>query len=133
MTTTQPQHLEPKFATYYWLDGPGLAAWFREEGLVPENEKASPQTASVVRAVKRWDAGERASIWSADRWLIYSGRHLSELPDELWLEGPYHFDDEAKEEALRLLGEIPLRHVAQRFGVAPATVRYWRERARAAA
>lgn len=63
-----------------WLDGPELAKFVLEHHGV----KARIGEADRGR-VSEWAAGSPASVCIADRVLTALGRHLHELPAEVWL------------------------------------------------
>jgi hypothetical protein len=88
--------------TSEWLDGPGLVAWLNEQRLlyVDEDEAASKRGgaagngyftgydaahASFMRRTRDWQSGGIASVYTVDKFLIHHGRHLSELPDDLYI------------------------------------------------
>lgn len=73
------------WTTAEFADGPKFAAWLRTKDL-PEGTKKTGEVASLYRRLSAWEAGERVKLASADRWLTYLGLHLSETPDDLWLE-----------------------------------------------
>ena len=68
--------------TAQWLKGPGLAAWLERHGLT----SPSLQLGHHARRVRDWKHGGTASVQVADEVLVKLGYHLSELPDDLWLE-----------------------------------------------
>lgn len=74
-----------------WLDGPKLAGWLserlqqrrREAPITKEN--ASHDSMVLGRLIRRWAEGQEANVYTVDRWLIWLGLHLSDLPDSLFL------------------------------------------------
>jgi hypothetical protein len=67
-----------------WLDGPGLVHWLESHGL----DNPEIQLGFHARAIRHWRAGCKASVYVADRVLIKLGLHLSEIPDDLWVQPP---------------------------------------------
>jgi hypothetical protein len=81
------------FTTAAAAHGPRLVAWLREirvllpdlgPGDVPV-DRAPQLTASQVRRVSDWRRGARASFPVVDALLVHLDRHVSELPDDVWL------------------------------------------------
>lgn len=69
--------------TLNWLDGPGFVEWFDWAiGL-------SALTENQRRRTREWEKGESASVYTVDAWMISMGRHLSEVPDELYVGSPW--------------------------------------------
>lgn len=63
-----------------WVDGPRLTTWLDRHidvGSLCERDR---------KLLQRWRNGSAATVWTVDRVLIAYGRHLSELPDSLWLD-----------------------------------------------
>ena len=62
-------------------DGPKVAAWI---------EKNIPDYRSVKgddgKRVLEWSRGVSAGVFTLDTFLTKHGHHLSELPDDVWLE-----------------------------------------------
>ena len=104
-----------------YADGKAVAKWFKDNGLL-RGEIDSP----LYTQVKNWRAGDRAELDVLDRWLIYKGCYLWELPDEVWRVSLH-----AKVTSLLDRG-LPIRQIARELGCAPATVRYHRDRGVAA-
>ncbi len=122
-----------------WLNGARLVAWLEERGF--------PLTATEVgghdRAIRHWRDGGACSIFQADRLLTKLDVHLHEVPDGLWLEetpkkgsfvGPrrrFAYPPEVRAEAVRrvMVGEEPLKAVAQSVGCSPKAIRNWIARA----
>lgn len=108
-----------------WLDGPGFAAWLEENtDLVPERGSC------LEKSIQLWRDGAKPSVFTADDLLTPLGRHLSELPDELYVDPPpigRATPPAVKEEALEALrgGERPAS-VASRLGVTKVSVYRWR-------
>lgn len=71
----------PKWAYCECLDGRALAAWI-EDHVTDLGAQLNGQT----RTVQRWRNGASARIWTVDEVLTALGRHLSELPDEVWID-----------------------------------------------
>jgi len=118
--------LDPETAE--WLDGPRFTDWLLENGL---NSPAVQLDSRLERAFGRWRAGAKASVWIADAMLVALGLHLSELPDDLWVEEPNggagRLTEWAKAEILgRLHASEPVRQIAHQLGCSPGTVRHYR-------
>lgn len=74
MVTTEPQ----------WLDGPRLVCWLEGKGLF----SMQLQVGGLARRVSDWKKGTTANVFTADRVLTRLGLHISEIPDELWVDSP---------------------------------------------
>lgn len=109
-----------------WLNGPGFVRWLEEHCNVSQLED------NRQRTLRHYRAGAQASLASADRILTALGRHLNELPDELWDSNRRNArkPHAVKVSALRALADgTPVGQVAREAGVSTSTIRYWRKRA----
>jgi hypothetical protein len=63
-------------------DGRAVVAWMLLQGV-------DPAVGSETRRklIQRWEAGAQASFVKVDEVLVAHGFHVSELPDNAWLEG----------------------------------------------
>lgn len=113
-----------------WLDGPALVDWLRLHGL--ENVKAFGGT--VQAAITRWQRGARASVYSVDSLMVRLDLHLSEIPDDIWIDssrtGQKIDEDQRAELIARLEAGEKVKRLAQEFRVSPSTVRFHRDRQR---
>jgi len=64
-----------------WLDGPALVAWIESRW-----EFNFRQLGGHKVYLREWRAGNAACVYVADRVLLRLGLHLSEVPDDLFLE-----------------------------------------------
>lgn len=118
-----------------WADGPKFVAWLADKGLhIGEHEAGGKPLARRIRA---WATGEEdASFYLVDRVLVHFGRHVSEVPDDIWLEQRRNFgrrrgpvDAEVRVAALRMYeGGATAKDVSRRFGVDPRSLRVWAAR-----
>ena len=121
--------MNDRWQTCQWADGPKLAEWIDQQRVMPNG--TTRRRLPVEQTVDRWRKGGLVSVWAIDKWLAPRGVHLSELPDELWVVNRRRADQadpDVVAAALELLGKEPLKVIARRFGVAPSTVRYWRNK-----
>src|SRR5438128_701005 len=72
---------------------PQLLAEFLEgvlerAGIELQRRDIDPAGASLCRALKRWSepGGDPVRFSTVDRWAVYLGLHVSDFPDEIWLE-----------------------------------------------
>lgn len=72
---------QPDWTTSNWADGPKVAAWVKAHGHL----RNLPSSDSRVSRVAQWEKGVKAGVAALDRMLTSFGRHLSELPDDVWL------------------------------------------------
>lgn len=95
-----------------WLDGPRLYEWLKEHGL---DHPAIELGREHERAIRHWRDGRRANVYTVDRVLVALGLHLSEVPDDCWVDPPYRGElkPERRAEILRLIKDE---------GMAPGTV-----------
>lgn len=112
-----------------WLDGPKLVEWLGRYGLERSEHRLSEDH---IERLRRWGKGGKANVYVVDEILIRLGRHLSELPDSLFLAVTARnggMAPERREQLLRgLLSGAPLKAIAREVGCAVSTVRYHRNR-----
>ncbi len=71
-------------------DGPALYRWLEVRGELDRARFVGQ------RAILRWERGGQAKFEAVDRVLTALGRHVSELPDDIWREyDPWHWQREA--------------------------------------
>lgn len=70
-------------ATATQLHGRPLVAWLKDNGLDCPRQQLNP---TLERALSRWRSGGKADVYVVDEVLVCIDVHLSELPDELWIE-----------------------------------------------
>lgn len=126
--------------TAAWLDGPTFARWFRVEvlRLPPEGPQGVDYDTNLERTLRAWADGRAVTLQAADEALVRHGRHLHELPENVWRHPPKHprwtrnatKNRPAIEAAIRA-GERPSA-IAKRFGISDRTVRVIRKRLEAA-
>lgn len=112
-----------------FLNGPKVAAWFRERGLTSPRE----QLGELRRNFYHWEGGRQATVWAVDEVLVQLGwsPDLDQFPEEFW-EPP--INRKAKPPATRWLATALLREgktvmqVARGLGVSPESVRRWRDK-----
>lgn len=121
-----------------WLDGPKFVAWL--EGAT--GFTAEPHGASVKRRVTDWKAGAPVSIWKADDLLTHLGLHLSQVPDELWIDGRHRREAVAKkprplyptklrtEVVKRRLSGVALKRLTLETGISEGTIKRWTRESR---
>ncbi len=107
-----------------WLSGPGLYSWLLQNGL----DHIELQLGYHARMARHWRDGGTAHVYSADAVLCKLGLHLSEIPDELWIEDPRkgrRITPEMCDEIKRRITELgqPIKVVAREVGCDPKTVR----------
>lgn len=66
--------------TAKYADGPRVSAWISQNLAVD-----SKRDETTARRVYEWKSGGTAQFWCVDRVMGRYGRHVSELPDEVWL------------------------------------------------
>lgn len=87
-----------------WIQGPGLVVWLESHGLFSPDI----QLGFHARRIRHWREGKTADLHTADIVLTKLGLHLSEIPDELWLEEApkaRRYTDKDRKEMARRLGE----------------------------
>lgn len=119
-----------------YLNGPLFVAWCRDVGVLPpegDYQGGHHHDPSVQRRVWDWTHGKQTlNVYSADTLLTLAGWHISQVPDDLWIDKPPHktpvrVDDNAKRDAVsRVLegGQGPTE-VARTLGVHPRTIAGW--------
>jgi hypothetical protein len=69
------------YMTHDWVDRAGLAAWLEGQGIRPMD---------LPPAQQRWFTGRRdrepLSVGRVDQLMVTLYRHLSDIPDELWIK-----------------------------------------------
>lgn len=114
-----------------WLDGPRFLSWLEAD----YNFDSHAHGKTIERRANRWKHGECVSVWSADRFLIKIGLHLTLVPEDIWLPrkpGPLTYTrgnrptPEQKKEIIKRCGEgAPVAALAQEVGVTERTIRKW--------
>jgi hypothetical protein len=109
-----------------YADGPKLAAWLADEGYTFDKNLHPTED----RAIRYWLKGRAAKLATVDAVLCKVGRHICELPDEVWCEKPLQHRPRipagVKEEAIRRLREgSTVEAEARRIGCSPKTVQQW--------
>ena len=124
-----------------YASGPALYAWLSQHDRVPAGSKlkrTDPTLEALLRRMQRWRSGENASLDTVDRYMVYLGYHISDLPNEVWIPKPIPrkvgraIPAEIKEaalEAFRAGGRPSV--VAREFGVSEHSLHNWRRRAAA--
>jgi len=69
------------WTTARFADGPAVAAWLEERGIVPSGKT------NLGKRVYTWRAGSNADIFTLDQILCRTPYGLWELPESVWLEG----------------------------------------------
>jgi DNA-binding NarL/FixJ family response regulator len=111
-----------------WLDGRGFTYWLdsrRPErlGLLGESTERRLRNARALSG--------QLSVHTVDRIVTTLGLHLSDVPDEVWVERrPRRFHPpvppEERERAVRLrLSGTPATEIARTLGVSDRAVRSW--------
>ena len=72
------------WADAQWADGPKVAAWVDEH--CPERTPERRYGMATERRLREWRMGAAAQVWAIDRMLTEMGRHMWELPDDVWLD-----------------------------------------------
>lgn len=62
-----------------WANGPKLARWCEENGIVFERKDDS---------LVEWKRGRNPQVFTVDKMMTRNLRHISELPDSVWCESP---------------------------------------------
>lgn len=125
--------IDPETATH--INGPKIAAWFKERDRMPVYMTGvKDEYDNLRRRIDRWALGEQAEVYTVDRWLTLCGCHLSEIPEEFY-EAPHkkryrRYTAEEKAEILRLVseGNAPTE-IARERQISPKTVWSWVRRA----
>jgi hypothetical protein len=132
-----------------YLDGPRLVEWLEAEGLVYIDEDDRRSTCglrsegsyctaydmdgrqSFMRRFSEWRSGSTASVYTVDEFLIARGRHLSELPDDLYVSHRRAtVESGVRSEAVALYAAgVGPREVGRRLGVNESSVDRWARRA----
>lgn len=125
-----------------YCDGPKLMAWLREvEPHLWESEDNHGNTGSVTRTLggrwnRRfydWDRGSQPDVWTVDKLCVSLGRHLLEIPDDVFLlerrkKRPSVRKpniDKAKALDMIVEGYLPTE-IAREVGVTAHTVNKWK-------
>jgi DNA invertase Pin-like site-specific DNA recombinase len=109
-----------------WLDGPRFVVWLEENGLFNVNLQLG---SGLERRFRDWRRGAAASVYTADRALVRLGRHLSEIPDDLFTRPPIVSDaapiteEQINEIVRRAEAGEAVSDIARAVGVCRATVR----------
>jgi hypothetical protein len=88
--------------TAKWLNPRGFVRWLIEAGVIfklpdgrleypwsrgDDEAWVTPEQEGFERRIREWHRGAApCSIWSADKLLTHLNRHVSELPDSLFIE-----------------------------------------------
>lgn len=131
-----------------WLKGPEFVAWLEE--VRPDTVSLARsmnggkrvggdvQLESFARRLAYWSRENAlANVYSADRYLIRIGLHLSMIPDEIWTErlprrlgqgiGNRVYSDEFKERVTNY--DAGPAETARIFKVSDRTIQNWRKEA----
>lgn len=107
------------------LDGPKLVEWLESEHLVTEEYEPGQVSKTQRDTLNRWRRGRPADVGVADRLLIDLGRHIEELPDDVFLDRRRgEVDHETRDRILELHenGSWSRREIGAIVGVSPQTV-----------
>jgi hypothetical protein len=101
-----------------YLDGPGLAAWVEQQGIVMTHRNVQP-----------WRRGACVSVWRADYFLTKHGIHLHALPDWLWIDKCDSCEIDMAEVEKAVLtsiraGDYP-RYAAKRWNIPADLIESW--------
>lgn len=72
-------NLHGRWVTATKADGRRLVKWVEDQELDLTHQHRD--------SLRKWKNGENPSVWVVDRLLTLNGRHLWELPDEVWMDG----------------------------------------------
>ncbi len=115
----------------FWVSGPGFVAWLKGQGLLTA-ECLSHRYGTYARQTLSWRQGQNIQIWTVDRLLTKLDRHISELPESIYIEpppsprSPRKGELTAEDKALidrALEKEMPIRAIAQLTERSETTVR----------
>ena len=120
----------PDWTNGEWVDATKFVAWLNEHGIT-FSERGPYDT--EARRVRRYVDGEAkaASLAAVDRILTSAGRHISELPDDLWLERPPRRQGrvvpiDVRKKAVEMYASgMSAGVVGKELGVDPKSVRMW--------
>lgn len=129
-----------------YCSGPKLMAWLKEvePGLwADRNEGGTGAVKSTLgdswnRRFYDWNRGSQASVYTVDRLMVSLGRHLLEIPEDVWeyenaKKPSVRRMDRERARALDMLSEGYLpTEVAKEIGVATRSVTRWAQKARVA-
>ncbi len=116
----------------FWISGPGFVAWLQGQGLLGADVLAHRFGPTYSRLTLKWREGSNIQIWTVDKLLTQLDRHISELPDNLYINPPPRprpprkgeLTPEEKVRIDRALGkEVPVRAIAKIVGRSETTVR----------
>jgi hypothetical protein len=65
-------------------DGRRVEEWLQTAGVIPESVEMVDET--LARRLRLWRAGAQARVDAVDRVCVKLGIHLSELPDDVWVD-----------------------------------------------
>ena len=68
-----------------YADGQKVLKWLEKQGHDFYMGRHHP----MQRRVTEWRSGGLATLPVVDRLLVHFGRHISELPDDVWIPRPY--------------------------------------------
>lgn len=115
-----------------WLDGPGLVAWCRERNILPRENTHG----YLSKRFREWEQGCAANVYTVDALMVKEGRHLSELPDELWRSSPKRptrknafapYPKALRQQVLYALKQgLTPTLVSREFGIGVRTVQNWK-------
>lgn len=120
--------------TCEYLDGPCLATWLDEHGMESEERELGFH----ARRVREWRAGGSANVYTVDKVLVKLGLHLSQIPEDFWLEDfippvtgrPHVYSDAFRERAVDLVKQGQSAYmIAKEMGCSRNAVIAWSRRA----
>ena len=124
-----------------YCSGPKLMAWLREvePQLWAENSNGGNGWVKTIlgdswnRRFYAWNRGAQAHVWTVDKLMVALGRHLLEIPEEVWeyksnKGGNSKFvNNKDKAKALDMIAEGYLpTEIAREVGVTAHTVNKWK-------
>jgi len=113
--------------------GPKFYEWLIHTDANLEDANLGP---AFARAIDRWKDGDNATLGKVDELCVRVGLHLSQVPEEIWMDRPPRkkfrcSTPETRSEAIaRVLAGESNREVAESIGCTPRAVANWVHAAR---